>query len=306
MVLCPACESSSNVGFEKSNGYEMHKCIQCSLIFSSPMRAGNEEFYEGHIVYDQVTESRALQQKKAFNHRENRNLLQKFPSNARLLDIGCGYGAFTALAVEMGLDAYGIDFNSSTIAVGQKIFGLEDRLRVGRIEDLHDFFLDGGYDLITLFEVIEHVEDPKALINQVSQLLKPGGTLVLSCPNESRWMPAGRIFVDYPPHHLTRWNPLSLGGLLRGLNFSSISIEIDASFRDLFWTAYVNRSALQRLSLKEEFRDIAPIISSGQSWKHILFDLSAIVFSPFDLILKALNIGTMGMRTTAKKGIEVN
>ena len=305
MIECPACDSES-IQVEKIDDYEMHKCIQCSLIFSSPMRAGDEEFYEGHIVYDQVTESRALQQKKAFNHRENRNLLKKFPSNARLLDIGCGYGAFTALAVEMGLDAYGIDFNSSTIAVGQKIFGLGSRLRVGRIEDLQDFFLNGGYDLITLFEVIEHVEDPRALIKQVSQLLKPGGTLVLSCPNETRWMPAGRIFVDYPPHHLTRWNAVSLSGLLRSLNYSSINIEIDASFRDIFWTAYVNRSALKRQSLKKEFRGSAPMKSSGQSWKHVLFDLSAIVFIPFDLILKALNIGTMGMRTTAKKGIEVN
>ena len=300
MESCPACGSYFAVDIEKIDGYTLLKCLECSHVFSSPMQGGDEEFYEGHIVYDRVCETTALNQKKAFNHRENRRLLKQFSSGARLLDIGCGYGAFTALAVEMGLDAYGIDFNSSQIGVGRNVFGLGDRLRVGRIEELPDF-MEAGFDLITLFEVIEHVENPKALIEQVTRLLRPGGILVLSCPNESRWMPAGRVFVDYPPHHLTRWSPASLGKLLKALDYSNINIKIDASFRDIFWTAYVNRSAVNRQALKEDGPEIGSFASDGRNWKHHLFDFSAIALAPFDYILKTFGIGTMGMRIFAKK-----
>lgn len=246
----------------------------------------------------------------AFNNKLNRNLLSNLSPGSRTLDVGCGYGAFTAVARDHGLDAYGIDFNAKSIEIGREAFGLDSRLQVSSVDQVKQIFRHTTFDLITMFEVIEHVEHPRELVNTVFNLLSPGGMLVLSCPNEDRWMPCGLIYVDYPPHHLTRWTPGSLKGMLVRAGFEDVSTVVDASVRDWVWTYFVNRSASRGRDAKifgnmDESHSLGgERINWRRKLKRRLYAYSKYGFAPLDMLIRLFGIGTMGMRTVARKPLD--
>jgi len=236
------------------------------------------------------------------------------PAQGKVLDIGCGYGAFVKVALEAGFDAYGVDLNPEHIHAGRSVLGLAQRLVLGSIEELSEKFRqDEVFDLITLFEVIEHVEEPAVLIRNVLRLLKPGGIIAISCPNENRWQPTGRIFVDYPPHHLTRWRPDTMRAFLERNGFVHVITEFDSSFRDLLWVTYSNRSAkkmITAVSPHPEVTENSKPVFGGQQEAHPstkwtiktnLDRLVRVACAPIDIVLKALHVGTMGMRVIARK-----
>jgi len=311
-IICPSCgNDEKNVVLQTWGKYEIRECPQCQLIFSWPMIPGDLEFYQKYPVYDnpniQVSKNAYLAiAKKKFNRR----LLQMVPPQGKMLDIGCGNGAWVKVAMEAGIDAWGIDMNEQSINFGRKVYMLDDtRLLIGRVEDLYqDHKLTSQlFDLITLFEVIEHVADPSALIRTLTPFLKPGGFLALSCPNEARIQWGGRIFADYPPHHLTRWKPQTMIKFMERHGFTPVTISYDTSLRDCFWTYCVNRLARKKRSRQASAAN--PGVAVKTSWVrqylrcHFLFldSLFRASLIPFDLILRGVGIGTMGMQLVFRK-----
>ncbi len=305
---CPACRHTSHVLVEQYHGYEIRRCSACGLSFSSPMRAGDEDFYQRHLVYAHPTVDIARQHYRSARKKSNRRLLRLLPPGSRLLDVGCGFGGFVKLAVDLGMDAYGIDMNREGIAVGREAFGLGDRLIVGRIEDLADRQNNGrgSFDLVTLFEVIEHVESPQGLIDQCRTLLREGGLLCATCPNEARWEPFGRLWVDYPPHHLTRWRPDTLRSFLASNGFEFIMNSVESSLRDVVWAAWVNRSARARLGGRGDSGSVTPRRQGGirKLRRGVLMTadrMLRLVCAPADMTLRAARIGTLGQRVLMRK-----
>jgi 2-polyprenyl-3-methyl-5-hydroxy-6-metoxy-1,4-benzoquinol methylase len=303
---CPACGASVGRVIEEVGVYRLIKCEECFLVYSDPMRAGDVSYYEQHLVYGTVDAETVRQHCVSARQMTNLRLLRSVGKGARSLDIGCGFGAFVYVALQQGLDAYGIDFNQTQVETGRKFLDLRERLIVGDIATLgSNPKLQDSFDLITMFEVIEHVEQPRALVRRACSMLKPGGVLAISCPNEARWQPIERVFVDYPPHHLTRWRPEVLQKLLSQEKFVHVRTELDSSFADLVWVSYVNRSARRKLA-QPRTQSQAPVISRDH--RSLLRRLKLLVFylfrkccAPFDLVLRLLGIGTMGMRIVARK-----
>ncbi|GAH15828.1 unnamed protein product, partial [marine sediment metagenome] len=103
----------------------------------------------------------------------------------RLLDIGCGLGAFLSKAKKRGYKVFGIDINRDTVAVAKKRYGLEGVYAIDE-KELYDHFIFKKFDVITFFEVLEHLDDPTQFIVRVKKILKCGGYIVLSVPNRDR------------------------------------------------------------------------------------------------------------------------
>ena len=129
------------------------------------------------------------------------------------------------------------------------------------------------------------------------------GYLAISCPNEARWQPTGRIFVDYPPHHLTRWRPDTLRRFLENEGFEHVNTEVESSFSDFLWVLYVNWSAKRKPDHINTEKKVGAYAGSAYTrlLKMSAFGLIKLVCAPFDLGLKAAGIGTMGMRMTVRK-----
>jgi len=104
------------------------------------------------------------------------NLLDGHGKNA--LDVGCAYGFVKTLLDKLGYNAFGTDISSFAIRQGAK-FGI-DKLAVSDVSYLP--FRGSSFDLITCFEVLEHLSDPKTALSGLHGLLKPGGVLLIVTP----------------------------------------------------------------------------------------------------------------------------
>jgi SAM-dependent methyltransferase len=99
--------------------------------------------------------------------------------NARLLDIGCGLGAYVRRFLDFTPDAYGMDIDLPRVIEGAEA-GLKG-LCVGLSESLP--FADGVFDGVLLNEVIEHVRNDRDTIREALRVTKPGGRVVIFAPN---------------------------------------------------------------------------------------------------------------------------
>lgn len=299
-IPCPACGMAGHTIDEISPDFRILNCQTCRLSFADPMSGGDSDFYKGHLVYRGIDGATIAEHARSAAKPANKSLLAMLPGGSRILDFGCSYGAFVHFALEKGFDAYGIDFNDEHIRAGREVLGLGDRIMLGDVMNLPN---EKRFNLITLFEVIEHMGSPQELIRKIGRLLVEGGFLAISCPNEARWQPTGRIFVDYPPHHLTRWRPDTLRRFLENEGFEHVKTEMDSSFSDLLWVLYVNWSAKG----KPDHIDTKKKIGASKrpaftrALKMSLFNLAKVLCVPFDLGLKVGGIGTMGMRMIARK-----
>lgn len=128
---------------------------------------------------------------------------------ARILDIGCFNGFFVKELRDQGFDAEGIDFNRKALEFGKSVYRLDGYISARTLADLNQ--QGEQFDVITMFEVIEHLEDFAGLIEQALKLLRPSGVIILSTPNSKMsWRPD----LDYPPHHLSRFSPASMQRLM--------------------------------------------------------------------------------------------
>ena len=101
------------------------------------------------------------------------------------LDVGCGAGLLAEPLARLGARVTAVDAAAELIAAARDhAFGghLDIDYRTAAVEDV-----DGQFDLVTALEVIEHVADPQAFIDSLAARLAPGGLLLLSTPNRTRW-----------------------------------------------------------------------------------------------------------------------
>ena len=98
----------------------------------------------------------------------------------RLLDVGSGYGFFRAAAAEQGWVHEGEDVSAFAAQAGQDVFGFPTF--TGTLEQFAAQ-TDATFDVVTLFDTIEHIEDPEAFLRVVAGLLAPSGLCVLRTPN---------------------------------------------------------------------------------------------------------------------------
>jgi SAM-dependent methyltransferase len=146
-----------------------------------------------------------------------------------LLDVGCSDGNFLAWASATGYQVYGLDVDKVALQHARKVtpniwhMGLDDFTKYAAEHQLQ-------FDTITLFETLEHQPDPQKVLQQVLQLLSPGGWIAGTVPNRDRLFKTGRspreFFWDFPPHHFLWFNTTALASALRQARFQDIRVKI--------------------------------------------------------------------------------
>lgn len=199
-------------------------------------------------------------------------VLQREEANGRVLDVGCSIGLFVDRARRAGFDAEGIEFSHDAAEHGRKTWGLT--IAEGSVHDM-----GGGanqFDIITMFDVIEHVPNPISDMEAVWKLLKPGGLFLVSTPNIDGLFPQISLpiadRVDYwthaePPHHLYQFSVKTLTAMLEKAGFDvgkswHYNIDLNYSF-GAFDTLKKYPKMLAYAMLFAPFAKLGPLIGKG-------------------------------------------
>lgn len=148
--------------------------------------------------------------------------LPKPKPGQRLLDLGCGSGAFLLRAQSAGWEVVGVDFDPKAVDVGRRQ-GLD--VRLGGVEILDSE--NEQFDVITMSHVIEHVHHPVGVLRACYRLLKPAGAVWIETPNfESEGHRLfGKDWLDLdPPRHLVLFSLGSMRDALGRSGFSNVEI----------------------------------------------------------------------------------
>jgi SAM-dependent methyltransferase len=200
---CPVCASSKTAAFESyddpvgGKSYVIYECADCALVFARPLLFPGAAWYGKYNYVCGYAETAAGAAKLRFPY-----FLDRLPEPGRILDVGCAGGAFLTLAAERGFTAEGLDVDARFVKMAHDA-GLAG-VRQGVLDQDFARANAGRYAAVAI------VDDPLDFLRLFGLLLKPGGRLLVSVPDNRRPTPFGRDLWDYPPHHLTRWGPKSL------------------------------------------------------------------------------------------------
>jgi SAM-dependent methyltransferase len=221
---CPLCQDLSSVTHLRNwHEYELLYCRACQFRFSSPMKDPDETFYREHVLYDDRVRDRTTTRPSVDWRYETFLRLCRTEQPKTLLDIGCGEGGFMALAQRQGFVVSGLDLDERAVTYAKTRHHLE-RVACARWERLHTMGDWKEFDVITLFETLEHVASPVSLMETVYGLLKSGGSVVITVPRFDRWPPLFDPSVDCPPHHLSLWTANALTTLMQQSGFDRIRV----------------------------------------------------------------------------------
>ena len=224
---CPACDSPDiayvleaedhTVSHER---FEVWHCGRCSLRFTQDVPAEDEigpyyasEEYISHSNTSAGLVNTLYQQVRRITLGQKRTLIQQVTgkTTGSLLDVGCGTGEFARAMETAGWHVRGLEPDAGARAFAKTEYGLT----VEESSALHK--LNGTYDAVTLWHVLEHVHDLHPYLDRLRELISTGGALVIAVPNYTS--PDARRYGDRwaaydVPRHLYHFSPVSLERLL--------------------------------------------------------------------------------------------
>lgn len=197
------------------------RCLDCGLVYINP-RPRDEVVDEAYRqVVDEAYQAETAGRLATFAA-SVRELEAYAPHKGRLLDVGAHIGTFVEVARAAGWDAYGIE--PSEWAVRQARERADLPLYLGTLADVE--FAPGSFDVVTLWDVIEHLPDPRGELLRVHEVLRPGGLLAVSTMNVGAWFPrlARRRWPWYMQMHLVYFTPATLRRLLTEAGYEVIDV----------------------------------------------------------------------------------
>jgi 2-polyprenyl-3-methyl-5-hydroxy-6-metoxy-1,4-benzoquinol methylase len=216
---CLVCDHSK---LNVMNGYEkvfLVKCSNCGFVFSERIPS-NEEL---NIYYSNYGSNFYCSDLTIKRYNEILDKMEPFRQTGRLLDIGCGIGFFLDEAKKRGWEVYGTEYS-------ERLIGLlrEKGITIHEGQLNSENYQKGFFDVVTSFEVIEHINNPTSELKQIATLLRKGGLVYLTTPNFNSLL-RRRLKIQYNvikyPEHLSYYTPKSLSRLFQLNGFKKMKVE---------------------------------------------------------------------------------
>ena len=169
--------------FLKNEEYEIDACKECGLIWQPNVLndKGAEILYTTYKKSDDMGEARSTDANKKIYMKQIADALRsahKKPSKAKVLDYGMGWGYWCAAGKEMGCDSYGFEISET-----YRDFAKKNGINVLERSDIAE---NAPFDVINLEQVLEHVPNPREIIEFLSSNLSDNGVLIIGVPNGGR------------------------------------------------------------------------------------------------------------------------
>lgn len=165
--------------------FPYYRCTICSLVYPSPRPKPDyiEKLYTdgrfANMFYEIYLPSAEYRMDTIFKERVEEIIMPRI-SCGRLLDIGCSSGHFLKVAQDHGFEVYGIEPNAEMVKFSTENLKLVN-IRQGYFSG--DEYPREYFDVVTLWDILEHVLDPNQVLKSVREILKPGGWVFAYTPN---------------------------------------------------------------------------------------------------------------------------
>ena len=203
-IYCSVCGNKDpehfTLKYEKEN-FAVVTCNSCSFHFIPP-------YYRKRVEYTQYKNADVTTAVRSGNnwvkiqrHKLRFKFIQKFIKSGKLFDLGAGWGHFMLAGKELGYDVYGVEISEQPY-----LYCVNDlKLPVDHI-DFFEMDESKKFDLITMWDVLEHIDKANDFLSKCSKLTKPGGYLFLQVPqidsyfakkHKDNWKMMGLDHVNY-------------------------------------------------------------------------------------------------------------
>jgi 2-polyprenyl-3-methyl-5-hydroxy-6-metoxy-1,4-benzoquinol methylase len=197
------------------------QCRSCALVYMNPRP--HHQRVQG--LYGAVEDVRYVEEEsgRVTTFCESLRLVQRHAAGGSLLDVGCHVGTFLELAEQAGYSVAGVE--PSRWAAERANSRLRGNVFCGAVEDAP--IPPDAFDVVTIWDVIEHLPDPASALRAIWTALRPGGVLAISTMDVDAWFPrlAGRRWPWYMQMHLVYFSRRTLPEMLRRERFHIAEVK---------------------------------------------------------------------------------
>lgn len=230
-ITCPVCHKKKLKLLVNIEELQLYICQSCEIRFTSPKIKKSKDYYENFSLKNYIAYYKKFRIKY---FKQNWKIIKSILPNGKGIDIGASFGWFIQSAPK-SWDMIGLE-PSSKVANYAKLKGL--RIITGGDEKLKN--KKSRYDLITLWNVFEHLSDPLNSLRMFKNTLKPKGLLVLAVPNKDGLINRLALFLTYlkiygpintlfqvesSSPHLFHYNEKNIKTLLKNTGFEFIMVR---------------------------------------------------------------------------------
>lgn len=262
-VSCRTCNSANAAHLFEKRGRKVVKCNDCGLIYLdySPSETDLKGLYsEGYYFnggYQDYIEEKPLIQ---INARHRIEAIKKMKPGGRLLEIGCALGFFLEEA-KKSYESYGVEISDYGASYAREKLGLN--VKTGTLEP--GLFPKNYFDVVVMWDVIEHLNEPNVILSRIREVLKPDGLLVFTTMDVgsvyARLLGKAWHLYDIPEHLVYydrktvaaflekngfRASRISNSGSLYGVGY--ILFRLSVMYKNFFWKSVKKISDVLRIS----------------------------------------------------------
>lgn len=272
---CPICESSySSVFFESFDGFRYVSCEKCGMIYTTRLLIPEE-----YIKFQDRLEisEESWVNKRTFESDKKRFLkyiktIKKYKKGGNLLDIGCYNGNFLEISKMRGYSVMGVEIHAKKASIAiEKGFNVI-------IGDIEKCVINQKFDIITMWEALEHMNNPNLVIKKIKDLLNPTGLFIFTVPNGSSIN--GLILTGHKMGytgfgHKNLFTPSAVKYALKKNEFSILEITTLGNYLD---SGGINDYLLGNFSYTKSFHN----------WDHLKNHTSSVLSNGISLLNKLL------------------
>jgi len=220
LKACPVCDSYEFDTLKSFESQNLCKCKECSFVFDKRIPS-KEELYEHYKVYA-YSALKPISNETVKSYNRLLDEFEKYRDTGYILDMGCGQGDFLVEAKKRNWKVYGTEYSQAAVNLCKS---RDIEMYQGDLD--RDIFLDISFDIITSFEVIEHINTPQKMIEVVEKKLKLNGLFYCTTPNFNallRYLEKDTFKMIIYPEHISFYTKKSLTFLGKKYNLKILKV----------------------------------------------------------------------------------
>jgi len=233
MQKCIICDSTEWEDLYRIGHFKLVRCQECGLVSRYPLPTreelinlySREYFASGRPIEIGYRDYAEMKEVFYRRFRHYLDLVERYKKKGRILDFGCACGFFMELARGNGWEPYGLDISSYASDYGKNILGLN--ISTGFLEEAR--FQERFFDAVTLWDILEHLSNPREGLEEVNRILKNKGYIFITVPNMDSWIRKlmGKRWFGFNKidEHLFYFSPRTMRLLLEKTGFECLKIE---------------------------------------------------------------------------------